>query len=94
MSLIGLDLTEEYTRSQDGASPISNFTLRPDELEFAVARGAAQLIWLAGQIGAANAGIDPGDGTAHVNEEFIALRLNFNLVRGGIYALTIYRKWL
>ncbi|KAG2105484.1 uncharacterized protein F5147DRAFT_702585 [Suillus discolor] len=80
MSLIGLNLTEEHIQFQDGASPISNFTLRPDELEFAVARSAAQLIWLAGQMGAANGGIDPGNGTAYVNEEFIALRLNINLL--------------
>ncbi|KAG1898897.1 uncharacterized protein F5891DRAFT_442831 [Suillus fuscotomentosus] len=80
MSLIGLNLTEEYTQFRDGSPPISNFTLRPDELEFAVARSAAQLIWLAGQMGAANGGIDPGNGTAYVNEEFIALRLNINLL--------------
>ncbi|KAG1810399.1 uncharacterized protein HD556DRAFT_51085 [Suillus plorans] len=80
MSLIGLNLTEEHTQFQDNASPISNFTLRPDELEFAVARSAAQLIWLAGQMGAANGGIDTGNGTAYVNEEFIALRLNINLL--------------
>ncbi|KAG2092920.1 uncharacterized protein F5147DRAFT_721711 [Suillus discolor] len=76
MSLVGLNLTEEYTQFRDGAPPISNFTLRPDELEFAVARAAAQLIWLAGQMGTANGGIDPGNGTAYVNEQFIALRLN------------------
>ncbi|KAG1801312.1 hypothetical protein EV424DRAFT_1586047 [Suillus variegatus] len=80
MSLIGLNLTEEHTQYGDGAPPISNFTLRPDELEFAVARSAAQIIWLAGQMGAANGGIDPGNGTAYVNEEFIALRLNINLL--------------
>ncbi|KAG1810401.1 uncharacterized protein HD556DRAFT_1522696 [Suillus plorans] len=79
MSLIGLNLTEEHTQFGDGALPISNFTLRPDELEFAVARSAAQLIWL-GQMGAANGGIDTGNGTAYVNEEFIALRLNINLL--------------
>ncbi|KAG1786331.1 uncharacterized protein HD556DRAFT_1537271 [Suillus plorans] len=80
MSLVGLNLTEEYTQFRDGAYPISNFTLSPDELEFAVARAAAQLIWLAGQMGTANGGIDPGNGTAYVNEEFIALRLNINLL--------------
>ncbi|KAG2137893.1 uncharacterized protein EDB93DRAFT_1253547 [Suillus bovinus] len=81
MSLVGLNLTEEYLGFRDdGAVPISNFTLRPDELESAVAKAAAQLIWLAGQMGTANGGIDPGDGTAYVNEELIALRLNINLL--------------
>ncbi|KAG1808620.1 uncharacterized protein BJ212DRAFT_1484881 [Suillus subaureus] len=55
-------------------------TLRPDELELAVAKAAAQLIWLAGQLGTSNGGIQRGDGTAYVNEEFISLRLNINLL--------------
>ncbi|KAG2105487.1 uncharacterized protein F5147DRAFT_241761 [Suillus discolor] len=85
MSLIGLNTTEEYTQYMD-ARPISNFTLRPDELESAVAKAAAQLIWLAGQMGTANGGIDPGNGTAYVNEEFISLRLNINLLPLAIAA--------
>lgn len=81
MSLVGLNLTDEYSRFiYDGARPISNFTLRPDELEFAVARSAAQVIWIAGQMGTSNGGIQPDNGTAYVNEEFIALRLNINLL--------------
>lgn len=81
MSLVGLNLTDEYSQFlYDGARPISNFTLRPDELEFAVARAAAQLIWIAGQLGTSNGGIELGNGTAYVNEEFIALRLNINLL--------------
>ncbi|KAG2039442.1 hypothetical protein BDR03DRAFT_980928 [Suillus americanus] len=104
MSLVGLNLTDEYSQFlYDGARPISNFTLRPEELEFAVARAAAQLIWigkgyvvfdvfkhfpvlahcvtcLAGQLGTSNGGIELGNGTAYVSEEFIALRLNINLL--------------
>ncbi|KAG2344185.1 hypothetical protein BDR05DRAFT_999340 [Suillus weaverae] len=81
MSLVGLNLTDEYTQFlYEGARPISNFTLRPDELEFAVAKAAAQLIWIAGQMGTPNGGIQPGNGTAYVNEQFIALRLNINLL--------------
>ncbi|KAG2121806.1 hypothetical protein BD769DRAFT_1671213 [Suillus cothurnatus] len=81
MSLVGLNLTNEYSQFlYDRARPISNFTLRPDELEFAVARAAAQLIWIAGQLGTSNGGIESGNGTAYVNEEFIALRLNINLL--------------
>ncbi|KAG1844694.1 hypothetical protein F4604DRAFT_1937384 [Suillus subluteus] len=81
MSLVGLNLTDEYSQFlYDDARPISNFTLRPDELEFAVARAAAQLIWIAGQLGTSNGGIELGNGTAYVNEEFIALRLNINLL--------------
>ncbi|KAG2355726.1 hypothetical protein BDR07DRAFT_1464413 [Suillus spraguei] len=81
MSLVGLNLTDEYTQFvYANALPISNFTLRPDELEFAIARAAAQVIWLAGQMGTSNGGIQPGNGTAYVNEEFIALRLNINLL--------------
>ncbi|KAG1898895.1 uncharacterized protein F5891DRAFT_1236073 [Suillus fuscotomentosus] len=79
-----LNLTEEHTQFGDGAPPISNFTLRPDELEFAVARSAAQLIWLGK--GYRDKWVQPmeeltlGNGTAYVNEEFIALRLNINLL--------------
>lgn len=81
MSLVGLNLTDEYSQFlYDGARPISNFTLRPDELEFAVARAAAQVVWIAGQMGTTNGGIQPGNGTAYVNEELIALRLNINLL--------------
>lgn len=81
MSLVGLNLTDEYSQFlYDGARPISNFTLRPDELEFAVARAAAQVVWIAGQMGTSNGGIQSGNGTAYVNEEFIALRLNINLL--------------
>ncbi|KAG2137886.1 uncharacterized protein EDB93DRAFT_1106508 [Suillus bovinus] len=81
MSLVGLNLTEEYMQYiNDGPASISNFTLRPDELELAVARAAAQLIWLAGQMGTGNGGIDPGNGMAYVNEVFIALHFNINLL--------------
>lgn len=81
MSLVGLNLTDEYSQFlYDGARPISNFTLRLDELEFAVARAAAQLIWIAGQLGTSNGGIELGNGKAYVSEEFIALRLNINLL--------------
>ncbi|KAG2137888.1 uncharacterized protein EDB93DRAFT_755800 [Suillus bovinus] len=83
MSLVGLNLTYEYLQSQyGGALPISNFTLRPDELEFAVAKAAAQLVWLAGQLGTANGGVDPSNGTAYVHEEFITLRLNVSKLHG------------
>lgn len=42
MSLVGLNLTYEYLQSRySGALPISNFTLRPDELELAVATSVA-----------------------------------------------------
>ncbi|KAG1807876.1 uncharacterized protein BJ212DRAFT_1485446 [Suillus subaureus] len=81
MSLVGLNLTDEYSQFlYDGARPISNFTLRPDQLEFAIAKAAAQLIWIAGQLGTSNGGIELGNGTAYVNEELIALRLNINLL--------------
>ncbi|KAG1848853.1 hypothetical protein C8R48DRAFT_813231 [Suillus tomentosus] len=79
MSMIGLNTTEEYMQYTD-THPISNFTLKQDELEFAAAKAAAQLIWLAGQMGTSNGGIDPGNGTAYVNEEFISLHLNINLL--------------
>ncbi|KAG1807955.1 uncharacterized protein BJ212DRAFT_1303162 [Suillus subaureus] len=81
MSLVGLNLTDEYSQFlYDGARLISNFTLRPDQLEFATAKAAAQLIWIAGQLGTSNEGIELGNGTAYVNEELIALRLNINLL--------------
>ncbi|KAG1848851.1 hypothetical protein C8R48DRAFT_778782 [Suillus tomentosus] len=85
MSLVGLNLAEEYIQFQaHGALPVSNFTLTPDELEFAVAKAAAQLIWLAGQMGTANGGIDPGNGLA--NATLVAalstttLQLNINIL--------------
>ncbi|KAG2145429.1 uncharacterized protein EDB93DRAFT_503795 [Suillus bovinus] len=85
MSLVGLNLTEEYIQFlDDGALPISNFTLRPGELEFAIAKAVAQLIWLAEQLGTANGGIDPGNGLVNLNlvdlVPRIALRLNINIL--------------
>ncbi|KAG2145422.1 uncharacterized protein EDB93DRAFT_1104674 [Suillus bovinus] len=81
MSLVGLNLTQEYIQFRDdGALPISNFTLRPDELEFAVARAAAQLIWLAGRLGTANGGIDPGSGSTYVDSSISYTCLNINFL--------------
>ncbi|KAG2105490.1 uncharacterized protein F5147DRAFT_838092 [Suillus discolor] len=86
MSLVGLNLAEEYIQFRaHGALPISNFTLTPDELEFAVTKAAAQLIWLAGQMGTANGGIDPGNGLAHATlaaafSITTTLQLNINLL--------------
>ncbi|KAG1733543.1 hypothetical protein EDB19DRAFT_1216323 [Suillus lakei] len=80
MSLVGLNLTDQYERYLDDAPPIANFTLGPDKLELAVAKVAAQLIWTAGRMGTANGGLQPGNGIANVNEELIALRLNINLL--------------
>ncbi|KAG1810419.1 uncharacterized protein HD556DRAFT_1302722 [Suillus plorans] len=75
----GLNLAEEYIQFRaHGALPISNFTLRPDELEFAVAKAAAQLIWLA------NGGIDPGNGLAYATLvaalSTTTLQLNINIL--------------
>ncbi|KAG1777949.1 hypothetical protein EV702DRAFT_203535 [Suillus placidus] len=81
MSLVGLNLTDEYLQYlYDAAPPVAGFTLRPDELELAVAKAAAQLIWIAGQLGTSNGGMQSGNGTAYVSEVFIALRLNINLL--------------
>ncbi|KAG1898901.1 uncharacterized protein F5891DRAFT_1279268 [Suillus fuscotomentosus] len=86
MSLVGLNLAEEYTQFRaHGALPVTNFTLTPDELEYAVAKVAAQLIWLAGQMGTANGGIDPGNGLAHATlaaafSMTTTLQLNINLL--------------
>ncbi|KAG1908917.1 uncharacterized protein F5891DRAFT_974202 [Suillus fuscotomentosus] len=79
----GLNLAAEYTQFRaHGALPILNFTLGPNELEFAVPRTAAQLIWLAGQLGAANGGIDPGNGLAYADIDVpkYILQLNINLL--------------
>ncbi|KAG2127697.1 hypothetical protein DEU56DRAFT_982687 [Suillus clintonianus] len=82
MSLVGLNLTAEELQSGYLAAPppIATFVLRPGILELAVAKAAAQLIWIAGQIGISNGGFQPGNGMAYVDEEYIALRLNINLL--------------
>ncbi|KAG2119387.1 hypothetical protein DEU56DRAFT_918554 [Suillus clintonianus] len=74
MSLVDLNLTNKYLQT-DVASPshpISNFTLRPDELELAVAKAAVQLI------GISNEGLRSSIGMTYVDEEFFALRLNLS----------------
>ncbi|KAG2127695.1 hypothetical protein DEU56DRAFT_958507 [Suillus clintonianus] len=79
MSLVGLNLTAEELQS-GYYLPTATFVLRPDILELAVAKAAAQLIWIAGRIGASHGGFQPGNGMANVDEEYIALRLNINLL--------------
>jgi len=81
MSLVGLNLTAQWSQySSNWLPPISNATLTPDKLESAVAQAAAQLIWIAGQIGSSNGGFDIGNGTADAIQEIIALRLNVNFL--------------
>ncbi|KAG1841604.1 hypothetical protein C8R48DRAFT_781315 [Suillus tomentosus] len=76
MTLVGLNLAEEYTQFRaHGALPILNFTLGPNELEFAVVRTAAQLIWLAGQLGTVN-----GLAYANIDVPKHILQLNINLL--------------
>ncbi|OAX34706.1 hypothetical protein K503DRAFT_425034 [Rhizopogon vinicolor AM-OR11-026] len=79
MSLVGLNLTAQMNQSLWGP-PISTFILSPDKLEAAIAQAAAQMIWIAGQLGASNGGVDIGDGMADAIQEIIALRLNVNLL--------------
>ncbi|OJA14380.1 hypothetical protein AZE42_07746 [Rhizopogon vesiculosus] len=79
MSLVGLNLTAQVNQSLS-EPPISIFILTPDKLEAAVAQAAAQLVWIAGQIGASNGGFDIGDGMANAVQEIIALRLSVNLL--------------
>ncbi|KAG1733529.1 hypothetical protein EDB19DRAFT_1911515 [Suillus lakei] len=80
MSSLGLNLANQYLEFSNSTPPVSNFTLRPDKLELAVAKAAAQLVWIAGQIGTPNGGLQPGNGMAYVSEELIILRLNINLL--------------
>ncbi|KAG1849961.1 hypothetical protein F4604DRAFT_1959430 [Suillus subluteus] len=80
MSLVGLNLATEYSRLLQGDLPIPTFVLSPDQLEAAIARVAAQLIWIAGKIGLSNGGLQPGNGMAYVDEEIIALRLNIDIL--------------
>jgi hypothetical protein len=48
MSLVGLSLPSQYLHFIRGQSepPVANFTLRPDQLEVAIAKTAAQLMWM------------------------------------------------
>ncbi|KAG1851716.1 hypothetical protein F4604DRAFT_1306758 [Suillus subluteus] len=80
MSLVGLNLTAEYVNASLLGLPVSAFVLSPDQLEAAIARVAAQLIWIAGKIGTSNGGIQPGNGMAYIDEEIIRLRLNINII--------------
>ncbi|KAG1853175.1 hypothetical protein DFJ58DRAFT_745965 [Suillus subalutaceus] len=80
MSLVGLNLADEYINASLLGLPVSTFVLRPDQLEAAIARVAAQLIWITGNLGSSNGGIQPGNGTAYINEEIIRLRLNINII--------------
>ncbi|KAG2127703.1 hypothetical protein DEU56DRAFT_915677 [Suillus clintonianus] len=80
MSLVGLNLTAEELQNGRSVPPNATFVLRPDILELAVAKAAAQLIWIAGRFSPSNGGLQPGNGMAYVDEVFIALRLNINLL--------------
>ncbi|KAG2078569.1 hypothetical protein BDR04DRAFT_1226524 [Suillus decipiens] len=80
MSLVGLNLTAEYDQSTLWGLPIPAVVLSPDQLEAAIARVAAQLIWIAGKIGLSNGGFQLGNGMAYVNEDIIGLRLNINIL--------------
>ncbi|KAJ8583354.1 hypothetical protein M405DRAFT_937272 [Rhizopogon salebrosus TDB-379] len=80
MSLVGLNLSAQYSQWMSGAPPVSTFVLSPDKVEGAVAQAVAQLIWIAGRIGTSNGGIDTGNGTANAIQEITALRLNVNLL--------------
>lgn len=79
MSLVGLSLPSQYLQSTTDQPPVANFTLRPDQLELAIAKTAAQLMWMAGQMGSDGA-VQPGEGVALVSENVIALRLNITLL--------------
>ncbi|KAG2739793.1 hypothetical protein P692DRAFT_20841016, partial [Suillus brevipes Sb2] len=81
MSLVGLSLPSQYLQSIRGQfePPVANFTLRPDQLEVAIAKTAAQLMWMAGRMGSDGA-IQPGEGMALVSENVIALRLNITFL--------------
>ncbi|KAJ8580341.1 hypothetical protein M405DRAFT_61577 [Rhizopogon salebrosus TDB-379] len=78
MSLAGLHLRAQYLQFSNSATPISNATLALETLEGAIAQAAAQLVWIAGQIGSSNEGLDMGNGMADTQQEIIALRLNVN----------------
>ncbi|KAG2125723.1 hypothetical protein DEU56DRAFT_563625 [Suillus clintonianus] len=80
MTLVGLNLTAEYDQSTLWGVPIPAVILSPDKLEAAIARIAAQLIWIAGRMGTSNGGLQLGNGVTSVNEEMISLRLNINLL--------------
>ncbi|KAG2127701.1 hypothetical protein DEU56DRAFT_915676 [Suillus clintonianus] len=80
MSLVGLNLIAEKSQFGANAPPIPTFVLRPDILELAIAKTTAQLIWTAARFSPSNGGFQPGNGMANVDEEYIALRLNINLL--------------
>jgi hypothetical protein len=46
MSLVGLNLSAQYSQWMSGAPPVSTFVLSPDKLEVAVAQAVAQLMWI------------------------------------------------
>ncbi|KAG1767374.1 hypothetical protein EV702DRAFT_1282648 [Suillus placidus] len=80
MSSVGLNLAAESLVQLSGGHPLSTVTLSPGKLEAAIAQVTAQLIWTAGRISTSNGGLQYGNGTAYVDEQIIALRLNVNLL--------------
>ncbi|KAG2351800.1 hypothetical protein BDR07DRAFT_1007793 [Suillus spraguei] len=56
MSLVGLNLTAEYDQYSLWGLPVPAVILSPDQLEAAIARVAAQIIWISGKIGLSNGG--------------------------------------
>ncbi|KAG1731025.1 hypothetical protein EDB19DRAFT_1831845 [Suillus lakei] len=80
MSSVGLNLAAESFVQLSGGYPLSTVMLSPGKLEAAIAQVTAQLIWTAGRIGTSNGGFQYGNGTAYVDEQINALRLDINLL--------------
>ncbi|KAH7903579.1 hypothetical protein BJ138DRAFT_117894 [Hygrophoropsis aurantiaca] len=80
MSLFGLDVNSQVDTAQFESSSNPDFTMSRYQLENAVARIAAEAIWMAGQLGEEGGGFSRVTGETSVMQYALQWRLNINLV--------------
>ncbi|KAH7903530.1 hypothetical protein BJ138DRAFT_1131324 [Hygrophoropsis aurantiaca] len=79
MSLLGLNATADAIDAWKESSSNPNVTLSPYQLENAVAKIAAEAIWMAGQLGGRDGGFSRSTSETSVMQYILQWRLNLNL---------------
>ncbi|KAF9219704.1 hypothetical protein BS17DRAFT_769774 [Gyrodon lividus] len=75
MSLLGIDMT---TGPAVGTTVDSLITLERQQMENAVSRVAAELVWLSGEVGTSGGGFQRIEGDSFATQQVLGLRLNVN----------------
>ncbi|KAF8449296.1 hypothetical protein L210DRAFT_2656430 [Boletus edulis BED1] len=80
MNLLGINVTSaaDVARSQSSANP--SVMLTPSQLEDAIGRTAAKLLWLSGQLGESVGGFQRTVGESQATRNALQWRLNLNMI--------------